>query len=766
MWFGYGGSAHFAEELRSTIENLGMELITIHEHDNADIKWERTTWLNELRKADIIIIPCNWKEQPAKSNNRLTQAMSLGKPIICSPLPAYKRIIEKYKCALIAFNKDDWYNLLSFLSHNEDARKEYSQKALEASKQFNIDSICEKWLFEFNNLEKVDIIIPTYNNLKYLKLCLDSIRKCTHTLYNIIIVDNSSTDEAQQYLIEQADIIYIRKDRMSFAQAINEGLKVSKSKYVCLLNDDVIVSKGWLSEMLKVAQQENVGAVGPLSNCDKGWLHNIDMKIETETKEGPIKLLPGQNTYSQIEPIVEDIYNYKVTEYDNQRQNWIAYYCALIPKKVINEVGILDENFTNSGEDVDHCYRIKKMGYEIIQARKSFVFHFGAVGRKILENEDKEAYQKANKTTTLYLNEKWNKKNVVIYTGPSFERWDFRSLERGGIGGSETWAIEIAREFSNLGYRVKIFADCSDSGLKDGNYDVEYLHYSQYPSYIEQNWIDYFITSRTTDTLAYNIRSEKNFVMIHDIWLSRNQNYPLHSDKVDKYLCLSTEHKNFVMNHHNIPEDKIEITINGLDIIPQKIEKKRFKCIYSSSPDRGLENLLYLFPFIKEKVPEVELEIFYGFDNLLKIPDKVKWAEALLEKIEETDGVTYHGRVNKIELSKAFAESSILLYPTWFEETFYITGVEAMASGCVVLSSNYWGLKDTIGNAGILIDINDRNEAVSKEYRQKFVDEAIKLLKDDEYFNEFQLKGYEKAKQYSWKNAAKGIEKLFYLPQS
>ena len=100
-WFGYGGHAHFAEDLRPTIEELGMNLITIHEHENADVKWNKDTVNVELAKADIIILPCDYKLQNAKSNNKLTQAMSLGKPIICSPLPAYNRILKEYPDDLI-----------------------------------------------------------------------------------------------------------------------------------------------------------------------------------------------------------------------------------------------------------------------------------------------------------------------------------------------------------------------------------------------------------------------------------------------------------------------------------------------------------------------------------------------------------------------------------------------------------------------------------------------------------------------------------------
>jgi len=92
IFFGYGGHAHLAEAFRPLIEELGMILITIHEHDDANVKWGLKTWREELNKADIIILPCDYKRFPAKSANKLTQSLSMGKPVVCSPLDSYKVI--------------------------------------------------------------------------------------------------------------------------------------------------------------------------------------------------------------------------------------------------------------------------------------------------------------------------------------------------------------------------------------------------------------------------------------------------------------------------------------------------------------------------------------------------------------------------------------------------------------------------------------------------------------------------------------------------
>ena len=335
-WIGYGGHALYAEALRPVINELGMKLTTIHEWDNADVKWQLGTWLNELKKADVIICPTDIEKFPAKSQNKLTQALSLGKPVICSPLNSYKEVERKYLgCCLFAQTPEDWKEQLTKVRDNPQLRQDLGQKGLMAAKEYHIDKMAAKWLGILTETAKVDIVIPTYNNARGLKLCIDSIRACTDTLHNVYVVNNGDNQEIHDYLQQQADVIYIKQGRMTFAQAVNIGIKAGQSKYVCILNDDVIVSKGWLRELVK-SGTSGIGAVGPLSNCDKGWLHNYDINV------AGVELLPGINTFEQIEPIQKDLYEVALEaslgKEEIIQRDWVAFYCTLIPRGVINKM--------------------------------------------------------------------------------------------------------------------------------------------------------------------------------------------------------------------------------------------------------------------------------------------------------------------------------------------------------------------------------------------------------------------------------------------
>jgi GT2 family glycosyltransferase len=572
-------------------------------------------------------------------------------------------------------------------------------------------------------------------------------------------VVNNGTDQAlHDYLSQQSDINYIKKDRMVFAQAVNTGIKAGNGQYVMILNDDVIVSKGWLKELIG-ACKEGVGVVGPLSNCDFGWLHQITLTI------AGVDLLPGQNTFEQIEPIVQDIYDFRSPYFDTPERDWLAFYCNLIPRAVIDKVGLLNESFTNSGEDVDLCRRIKKMGYRIVQNYQSFVFHMGAVSRKCLELEGYESYHEADKKTNNLLKEIWDKKNVVIYTGPMWHPWDFRNVDEGGIGGSETWAVMLAREFVKLGYRVKVFADCPQPGLKDG--EVEYLHYNGYTSYIEQNWIDYFISSRTTDPFNFPVRAGKKFVQAHDVFLL-SQREQTHLDKVDRFAVLSKWHWDFLKSYHNIPDSKLVLMANGLDLsrYEQKVERNPYRMFWSSSLDRGLDTLLYLFDYIKKEIPELELHVFYGMFNLEAAakqrnnPAELKMIEEIKEGLKKP-GVFYHDRIGQKELAIEQMKSSLWAYATDFSETFSISAIEAQAAGCPVIASNYAGLQTTVGDSGILIGNGTQGQSYTKEYREEFVKRCVELLTDKEKWQYWSDRGYKNAKKYTWANCALKWKELF-----
>ena len=217
FWFGYGGSSWMAEKMREMIEDdLGMKLITIHEHPNADFPYNPDTVYDLLKQADIIIVPANFRRQPCKSNNRLTQAMAMSKAVVCDPMPSYLPIVNNYQNAIITNTGADieWRYALEKLRDDENFRKSLATNASESCKDFSVNKITSKWinaLISFNSKEysvtckeNIDVVIPTKNNLEILDECLKSFKNSTlnETIY---IIDNG---EGVQEIVEKLDIPY------------------------------------------------------------------------------------------------------------------------------------------------------------------------------------------------------------------------------------------------------------------------------------------------------------------------------------------------------------------------------------------------------------------------------------------------------------------------------------------------------------------------------------------------------------------------------
>jgi len=218
-WYGYGGNSWLAEKLRYLIEDdLGMSLITIHEHPNADIPWNLDTVYQELQKADIIIIPANYKRQPCKSNNRVTQSMALGKPVICDPMPSYLPIIEQGVNGFITEtgSESEWEKYLKILQDDSDLRETMGKKAYETSLKYSLEETSKKWVEALLSLSEkkeekqeddknnLDVIIPTKNNINILHECLKSFKNST--LEEVVyIIDNGLGVEE---LVKSYDIPY------------------------------------------------------------------------------------------------------------------------------------------------------------------------------------------------------------------------------------------------------------------------------------------------------------------------------------------------------------------------------------------------------------------------------------------------------------------------------------------------------------------------------------------------------------------------------
>lgn len=282
--------------------------------------------------------------------------------------------------------------------------------------------------------------------------------------------------------------------------------------------------------------------------------------------------------------------------------------------------------------------------------------------------------------------------DIIITTPPNTitEDWDENTLKTQGTGGSETAAIELARQLKvKTGKKVRIYMKRKTVDLMPSG--VEY-----YPiSNLEEYFRKYEPKAHIAWRHSVRLTKAPSYVWSHDLVTQGAE----HTNNYEKLWCLTPFHKEFVKDMQKIPDDKISLVKNGLD--PEVFEgvgdvvKNPNKVLFSSSPDRGLERCIEIVKQARETLPNLELHIFYGPHNIRKSGDHA-YADHLERLMRENDFVKYHGFVPKSELMRHMKEAVVHLYPADFIETSCLTVLEAACSGTYVLTRNMGAIPYTL----------------------------------------------------------------------
>ena len=210
----------------------------------------------------------------------------------------------------------------------------------------------------------VSIILITYNQINYTLECLESVKEFTNGSYEILVVDNASDDDTVNRLRSRDDLKLIENKRnFGFPAAVNQGINHSRGKYICILNNDTVLTKGWLERMIVVAETDpGIGLVGPISNEVSG------LQIDKDAKYTSIKEMRSYAKKVLLKNKNEILHFPR-----------IAFLCTLIKKEVIDKIGGLDERFSPGNyEDDDFCLRAQIAGFKTVIAKDVFIHHYGS----------------------------------------------------------------------------------------------------------------------------------------------------------------------------------------------------------------------------------------------------------------------------------------------------------------------------------------------------------------------------------------------------
>jgi GT2 family glycosyltransferase len=259
---------------------------------------------------------------------------------------------------------------------------------------------------------KVSIIVPTRDNVAFLRRCVESVERLTaYRNYELLIVDNDSSDHTTvEYLASIPHRVIPFREVFNYSRINNFAVSQAEGEYVLLLNDDTeIISFGWLEAMLEPAQRPEVGAVGAKLLYPDGRIQHAGVVLGVGNPWGPGVAMHSHQFYSSDSP------GYAGAVMTTANYSAVTAACMLLRRSLFEELGGFDEeNLPIQFNDVDLCLRIREQGYYVVYTPHAELYHHESVSRRHWSGDLAE---------NLYMRARWGEvMDKDPYYNPNFSR--------------------------------------------------------------------------------------------------------------------------------------------------------------------------------------------------------------------------------------------------------------------------------------------------------------------------------------------------------
>jgi len=261
---------------------------------------------------------------------------------------------------------------------------------------------------------KVSIIIVNWNTLELLRQCLKSVIEQTHCSYEIFVVDNASPDGSAGMVRNDFPDVHLiaNDDNRGFAVANNQAIPLTTGEYILLLNPDTKVLDRAIDKMVVYLNETPaVGAVtSKLLNGDGSLQKNVGNFYTFWTTLLENRIIP------KLLPNSEFLAKHLVAFWDHASRreiDWARGAVLMARRSVIEQIGMLDEQFYIYGEEVDWCWRIKQAGWKIMYLPHAQIIHYGKAAS---DQRKTEMFIQNYKSAYIFL-----KKNY-----PAYSYWLYR----------------------------------------------------------------------------------------------------------------------------------------------------------------------------------------------------------------------------------------------------------------------------------------------------------------------------------------------------
>ena len=323
-----------------------------------------------------------------------------------------------------------------------------------------------------------------------------------------------------------------------------------------------------------------------------------------------------------------------------------------------------------------------------------------------------------------------------------FCKMDFhaQSVDTLPLGGAHSAACYLARALAKLGHEVFLIGNMSRPGLYDG---VTCLSWAKTSSdYLVSMKLDAFICILGVG-MGIQLRDKLGSHTRLILWNQhapdqpdvKGLSDPVERNAYDGMAMVSEWEREEYLRVFGIDRARTAVLRNAIapafcnlfadrrPVLPRKTWPPLLA--YTSTPFRGLDLLLEAFPRIRRHIPGARLQVFSSMKVYQTAPaEEEAQFGRLYRRCRETEGVEYVGSIPQRELARALRSVTLLAYPNTFPETSCIAVMEAMASGCRIVTSALGALPETTGGFATLIPFAQSREA----YLSQFVDESVKIL--------------------------------------
>ena len=327
------------------------------------------------------VIPLTLATNPVK----VYEYLAAGKPVVCVDLPEVGQFGDLVSRAC---STDDFVALVGASLQESGVLAE--QKSAERRRFASEQTWCHRGAelataLKAVRMPRVSVIILTFNNLDLTRACLDSVlERSDYPNLEVIVVDNASSDGTSAYLEDFArrhpDVrVVLNRENLGFAAGNNVGLSIATGDYLVVLNNDTVVTQGWVMTLLRHFQNDpSLGIVGPVTN-------NIGNEARIETRYQSMEEMPGEALRHTLANM-GNTYPIRTA----------AFFCVMFPRSVYELCGPICEDYGRGFfEDDDYCRRIESIGKRVVCVDDVFIHHhLSASFNKLKDSERQELFRR------------------------------------------------------------------------------------------------------------------------------------------------------------------------------------------------------------------------------------------------------------------------------------------------------------------------------------------------------------------------------------